>query len=104
MKILLSLIFLELLTSRSIANDILDRVPVRSPELFPLIFSIIDLVDDIDENVEIIPAVQVICKTVGGPNPGRDCVFPFKWNGKVHNGCPIDSNDKTLVNVSTEQF
>jgi len=102
MKILLSLIFLELLTSRSIANDILDRVPVRSPELFPLIFSIIDLVDDIDENVEIIPAVQVICKTVGGPNPGRDCVFPFKWNGKVHNGCPIDSNDKTKRWCSTK--
>ena len=119
MKIVLSLIFLELLTRRSIANEFVDTVPVRSPETFPIIFSIIDvfedqseifgtkleinLVDDIDENFELIPAVQVICKTVGGPNPGRNCVFPFKWNDKVHNGCPTDPNDKTLVNVSTEQ-
>ena len=120
MKILFCLIFFPFFTL-SISNEVLDTVPVRSPDTFPIIFSIVDLfednseifgtedeilnlVDDNDENVELIPAVQVICKTVGGPNPGRDCVFPFKWNDKVHNGCPIDSGDKTLVNVSTEQF
>ena len=119
MKILLSLIFLNLLP-RSIANNqFFDTVPVRTPEVFPIFFSIIDLledisqifgteheilnlVDNIDKNIEIIPAVQVICKTVGGPNPGRDCVFPFKWNDKVHNGCPIDPNDKRSVLVSTD--
>lgn len=108
------LIFFPFFT-RSISNE------VRSPDTFPIIFSIVDLfednseifgtedeilnlVDDIDENVELIPAVQVICKTVGGPNPGRDCVFPFKWNDKVHNGCPIDPNDKRSVYVFIEQF
>ena len=108
--------------TRSISNEVLDTVPVRSPDTFPIIFSIVDLfedyseifgtedeivlnlVDDIDENVELIPAVQVICKTVGGPNPGRDCVFPFKWNDKVHNGCPIDPNDKRSVYVFIQQF
>ena len=115
------LIFFPFFT-RSISNEVLDTVPVRSPDTFPIIFSIVDLfednseifgtedeilnlVDDIhDENVELIPAVQVICKTVGGPNPGRDCVFPFKWNDKVHNGCPIDPNDKRSVYVFIEQF
>ena len=119
MKILICLILFSFFT-RSISNEFVDTVPVRSPDNFPIIFSIVDLFednseifgtedeinlfDDINENLELIPAVQVICKTVGGPNPGRDCVFPFRWNDKVHNGCPIDSGDKTLVNVSTEQF
>ena len=120
MKILICLIFFPFFTL-SISNEVLDTVPVRSPDTFPIIFSIVDLfednleifgtedeilnlVDDIAENVEIIPAVQVICKTVGGPNPGRDCVFPFKWNDKVHNGCPIDPNDKRSVYVFIEQF
>ena len=106
MKILWSLIFLNLFT-KSIANNEF----LESTETFPIIiFDLfgdeseifrtehqLNLVDDWDENFEIIPAVQVICKTVGGPNPGRDCVFPFKWNGKVHNGCPIDPNDNRSV-------
>ena len=109
---------MNLFTRQSIANnEFLDTVTIKSPEHIPIIFSIfednsdifwiedeINLIDDIDENVEIIPAVQVICKTVGGPNPGRDCVFPFKWNGKVHNGCPIDPNDKRSVHVFTESW
>ena len=111
MKILFCLILLPFFT-RSISNEVIDTVPVRSPDTFPIIFSIVDLLEDnseifgtedeinlIDENVELIPAVQVICKTVGGPNPGRDCIFPFKWNDKVHNGCPIDPNDERSVYV-----
>ena len=111
MKILFWLIFFPFFT-RSISDEVIDTVPVKSPDTFPIIFSIVDLLEDnseifgtedeinlVDENVELIPAVQVICKTVGGPNPGRDCVFPFKWNDKVHNGCPIDPNDERSVYV-----
>jgi len=32
------------------------------------------------------------CKTVGGMNRGRDCIFPFvnPFNGAVHHGCTMD--------------
>ena len=27
-----------------------------------------------------------ICDTVGGPNPGKPCIFPFFWRGETFNG------------------
>ena len=29
---------------------------------------------------------SVSCHTVGGPNSGKHCVFPFIWNEKMFNG------------------
>jgi len=44
------------------------------------------------------------CKTVGGPSPNQPCVFPFKWNGKTYNSCPIDSDDtnETWCSIKTD--
>ena len=63
------------------------------------------------------------CYTVGGPNPGKPCVFPFKWNGKTYTGkfnvkstfwciffslflvfpgCPIDADHKSKRWCSTK--
>ena len=27
-----------------------------------------------------------ICKTIGGPNPDKPCIFPFIWSGETFNG------------------
>ena len=29
------------------------------------------------------------CQTVGGPDQGRPCMFPFKFQGKIYNECPV---------------
>jgi hypothetical protein len=33
------------------------------------------------------------CLTVGGPDPNKPCVFPFKHNGQTYFGCPVDPDD-----------
>ena len=49
----------------------------------------------------------VDCRTVSGPNPFAQCVFPFKHDGKTYWGCPIDPDDSrkrwcsTLVDRSS---
>ena len=37
---------------------------------------------------ELAAAPALVCRTVDGPAPGRECVFPFNWNGVTHNSCP----------------
>ena len=32
------------------------------------------------------------CKTIAGPSKGKDCVFPFVFNGKKYNECAFDSD------------
>lgn len=32
------------------------------------------------------------CITTGGPNPGKNCIFPFTWQGTTYHGCPEDSD------------
>ena len=42
------------------------------------------------------------CKTVGGPDPFKKCVFPFKWNGNTYYGCPTDPDDRSKTWCSTK--
>ena len=42
------------------------------------------------------------CLTVSGPNPGKPCIFPFKYNGKTYNGCEKDHEDETKTWCSTK--
>ena len=44
----------------------------------------------------------IACQTVGGPDPYRQCVFPFRWNGKTYYGCPIDPDDSSHRWCSTK--
>ena len=32
------------------------------------------------------------CTTVSGPDPGKECVFPFNFNGVTYNACTLDGN------------
>jgi len=36
------------------------------------------------------------CSTVSGPDPGKLCVFPFKWNGTVYRECTTHMNSGQL--------
>ena len=31
-----------------------------------------------------------ICKTIGGPNSGKQCIFPFMWSGESFYGKQYD--------------
>ena len=42
------------------------------------------------------------CFTVGGPDLGKPCVFPFTFNGIVHFGCPKDPDDPSKRWCSTK--
>ena len=35
----------------------------------------------------------VDCRTVSGPSPFARCVFPFKHDGNLYWGCPVDPDD-----------
>ena len=35
------------------------------------------------------PIPRSSCQTVGGPNPGKPCIFPFKWEGNTYTGLQI---------------
>ena len=35
------------------------------------------------------------CKTVSGPSSGKNCVFPFKFNGVVHVACTTINGNGT---------
>ena len=39
---------------------------------------------------------------MSGPNPGKPCIFPFKYNGKTYNGCEKDHEDGTKTWCSTK--
>ena len=34
------------------------------------------------------------CKTKGGPDPDKPCVFPFIFNGSMYNECPTVKYDQ----------
>jgi len=36
------------------------------------------------------------CKTVSGPDPGKLCLFPFKWDGVVYRECTTHTNNGLL--------
>ena len=42
------------------------------------------------------------CLTISGPNPGKPCIFPFKYNGTIFNGCERDHEDRTKTWCSTK--
>jgi len=42
------------------------------------------------------------CRTIGGPDPGQSCVFPFKFQGKIYNECPFDPDDQSKTWCSTK--
>ena len=44
----------------------------------------------------------VFCRTKSGPSPNQPCIFPFTWNGKTYNGCPIDPEDSSERWCSTK--
>ena len=44
----------------------------------------------------------VFCRTKSGPSPNQPCIFPFTWNGKTYNGCPIDPEDSSQRWCSTK--
>ena len=46
-------------------------------------------------------STNTICKTVGGPDPFKKCVFPFTWNGNTYYGCPTDPDDSSKTWCST---
>merc|ERR1712215_602708 len=29
------------------------------------------------------------CKTIGGDDPGKSCIFPFSFNGRIYRGCTL---------------
>ena len=41
----------------------------------------------------------------GNPDPGKKCVFPFKYNGKTYQGCPPDNfvKDKRWCSTATDE-
>jgi len=43
-----------------------------------------------------------LCQTKSGPSPNQPCIFPFTWNGKTYNGCPIDPEDSSERWCSTK--
>ena len=68
---------------------------------------LVDLIKNANENSDetelfVLVAVPLSCKTVSGPKPGRDCIFPFKWNGQTFNSCPVDPDDKSKRWCSTK--
>ena len=38
------------------------------------------------------------CITVGGTDPGKPCIFPFKFRGTLYNDCTLDGNKPGNVN------
>ena len=42
------------------------------------------------------------CQTVGGPDPGKSCIFPFKFQDKIYNECPFDPDDQSKTWCSTK--
>ena len=46
------------------------------------------------------------CKTSGGLNPGKPCIFPFKFEGKTYFGCPPepDAPGKTWCSTKVDSF
>ena len=43
------------------------------------------------------------CTTVGGPDPGANCVFPFTYDGVVHTECVDFGLPKLLCATLTDQ-
>ena len=39
------------------------------------------------------------CITVGGTDPGKPCIFPFKFRGTLYNGCTLDGKEPGDVNA-----
>ena len=46
--------------------------------------------------------ISKTCVTVSGPNPGKPCVFPFRYQNKVYTGCDTDPDDSTKTWCSTK--
>ena len=46
--------------------------------------------------------VGSVCTTNGGPKPGKNCVFPFSFEGKTYYGCPPDLKEPGKTWCSTK--
>ena len=44
----------------------------------------------------------IVCKTIGGPDPYKQCVFPFIWFGEIYYGCPDDPQNSSFRWCSTK--
>lgn len=42
------------------------------------------------------------CLTNGGPNPGKECIFPFTFQGITYTGCALDLDDLSKTWCSTK--
>ena len=47
---------------------------------------------------------ETSCITKSGPSAGKECVFPFEFNGKTYHGCPPDLEDKMETWCSTKVY
>ena len=46
-----------------------------------------------DQHIYTLLLSSTDCKTVGGPDVGKPCVFPFKINNVTYNACITDEQD-----------
>ena len=47
---------------------------------------------DVSKRISNNIVISIECKTIGGPSPNTTCVFPFKHQNKVYNGCTLDKD------------
>ena len=47
------------------------------------------------------PSIEVSCSTVGGGDPGKPCIFPFKFHGVINKECTLEGSGDGIPWCST---